>query len=60
MLFLTVRSEVVKKIKKKMKNYISKRNNVKTLNPWFFTGFTDAEGCFSISLIRNNQRKVGG
>ncbi len=43
-----------------MKNYISKRNNVKTLNPWFFTGFTDAEGCFSISLIRNNQRKVGG
>ena len=23
-----------------------------TLNPWFVTGYTDAEGCFMIDIIR--------
>jgi hypothetical protein len=42
-----------------MKNYISKRNNVKTLNPWFFTGFTDAEGCFAVNIIRDKEYRLG-
>jgi hypothetical protein len=30
-----------------------------TMDPWFVTGFADAEGCFSISLVRKNKLKVG-
>ena len=29
------------------------------LNPWFVTGFTDAEGCFLVSIVRSNKTKVG-
>jgi hypothetical protein len=29
------------------------------LNPWYFTGFTDAEGCFLISIRKNNTLKIG-
>lgn len=29
------------------------------LNPWFVTGFTDAEGCFSISIIKDPRYKAG-
>jgi len=29
------------------------------LNPWFITGFTDAEGSFSVIIDKNNQRKLG-
>ena len=29
------------------------------MNPGFFTGFTDAEGCFTISIVRNKEHKVG-
>jgi len=29
------------------------------LDPWFVTGFADAESCFSISLVRKNKLKVG-
>ena len=29
------------------------------LNPWFITGFTDAEGSFSVSIFKNNRRKIG-
>ena len=29
------------------------------INPWFATGFSDAEACFSISVIKNKERKVG-
>lgn len=28
------------------------------INPWFVTGFIDAEGCFSISIIRNKKLKT--
>ena len=27
--------------------------------PWFVTGFTDGEGCFYVSIIKNNKSKVG-
>jgi hypothetical protein len=29
------------------------------IDPWFITGFTDAEGCFSLSVVRNKKSKVG-
>lgn len=32
--------------------------NIK-LNPWFVSGFTDAEGCFEVYLAKNNKRTTG-
>jgi len=29
------------------------------LNPWFVTGFSDAEACFRILIQKNNKLKVG-
>jgi len=29
------------------------------LNPWWLTGFIDAEGCFRISVIKDNRYKTG-
>jgi hypothetical protein len=29
------------------------------LNPWFVTGFTDAEGTFTVVIVKDNHRKVG-
>jgi hypothetical protein len=29
------------------------------LNPWFITGFVDAEGCFSIGVYKNNKYEIG-
>lgn len=29
------------------------------INPWFVTGFVDGEGYFSISILRDNVRKIG-
>lgn len=29
------------------------------MNPWFVTGFSDAEACFTLSVVRNKERKVG-
>jgi hypothetical protein len=31
----------------------------KKLNPWFVTGFTDAEGCFSLGIYKKNKYKTG-
>lgn len=31
--------------------------NCSLLHPWFITGFTDAEGCFRISIINNKNYK---
>jgi hypothetical protein len=31
----------------------------KSLNPWYITGFTDAEGCFSISIAKSKKNKTG-
>lgn len=33
-------------------------NNFK-INPWFITGFTDAEGCFTVFIVRDNRYKTG-
>ena len=30
-----------------------------TMNPWFVTGFADAESCFTLSVVRNNKMKAG-
>ena len=32
-------------------------NNRNVLNPWFLTGFTDAEACFSIGIRQNAKLK---
>ena len=29
------------------------------IHPWFFSGFSDAEGCFTLVIIRNNELNVG-
>jgi hypothetical protein len=29
------------------------------LNPWFITGFVDAEGSFQISIVKNKELKIG-
>jgi len=29
------------------------------MDPWFVTGFADAEGCFSLSIVRNKERQSG-
>ena len=29
------------------------------MNPWFLTGFSDAEGCFVISVLQNKELKIG-
>jgi hypothetical protein len=29
------------------------------LNPWFITGFADAESCFTLSVVKNNKMKAG-
>lgn len=28
------------------------------LNPWFVTGFTDAEGCFYVGIVKSNRVKI--
>jgi len=33
--------------------------NVAVLNPYFVTGFSDAEGCFAIGLTKDSKRKTG-
>ena len=30
-----------------------------SLDPWFITGFTDGEGCFTLNLARNQKLKIG-
>lgn len=29
------------------------------LNPWFISGFTDAEGCFTLSIVKDHRSKTG-
>jgi hypothetical protein len=28
-------------------------------NPWFITGLTDAEGCFSVSIVKQKSSRLG-
>jgi len=41
------------------KNYLSTFNLQTNLNPWFVTGFTDAEASFTISIYKKNNLKLG-
>jgi len=45
---------------RKNKN-INMKNNIKNkiLHPYFITGFTDAEGCFHVSVVDKADQKVG-
>lgn len=36
-----------------------KTNDYRSLNPYFVTGFTDAEGCFIISIIKDSKMTLG-
>ena len=38
--------------------FSTKKQNIK-LDPWFITGFTDAEGCFSVLCMKNKKIKTG-
>ena len=29
------------------------------MEPWFLTGFTDGEGCFNITIYKDNRQKIG-
>lgn len=40
-------------------NLTSGENQQERLNPYWLTGFTDGEGCFSISIFKNNTLKSG-
>ena len=44
-------------------SYVRQQSNTvsgdKPLNPYFLTGFTDAEGCFSISVQKTTKTKIG-
>lgn len=35
------------------------RPNKFLINPWFISGFTDAEGCFTLFINRNNKHSIG-
>jgi len=44
----------------KTKTITGKSNvDINKLNPWFVTGFTDAEGCFGLYLNKNTKYKTG-
>ena len=47
-----------KQLNKKFYSSLSASNNIKNLNPWFITGFTDAEGCFTIKVQHNAKLKT--
>ena len=38
--------------------YIS-QTQTSGLDPWFVTGFTDGEGSFMISILKNSERRLG-
>ena len=33
--------------------------NLKLLNPWFITGFSDAEGCFMVDIVKSSTLRIG-
>jgi LAGLIDADG endonuclease len=39
------------------RNYTTNSNDA--LNPWFITGFSDAESSFSVSCFKNDKLKIG-
>ena len=45
-------------VSKQEKNIFEQKSDIK-LNPWFVTGFVDAEGCFAIGLFVSSNYKMG-
>ena len=41
----------------KIQNYTT--NNIIKLDPWFVTGFVDAEGCFTTAVVKDSKSKTG-
>lgn len=41
------------------KSIINEKRVKRILNPYFITGFSDAEGCFAIGLTKDSKRKTG-
>ena len=39
------------------RNYYSTVNN--SIHPAFITGFTDGEGCFNLTIYKDNRQKIG-
>ena len=51
--------EVNEKFNERRAKYNFKNNNSYYLNPYYITGFTDGEGCFSLSLYREKRMLTG-
>jgi hypothetical protein len=45
--------------KQLIKNFSTLQSSHAKLNPWFVTGFTDAEGSFTVMVDKNNKRTLG-
>jgi len=45
--------------KQLIKNFSTLQSLHNKLNPWFITGFTDAEGSFTVMVDKNNKRTLG-
>ena len=63
---LTFKSKILPRNNKRLFSTLS--NNVhnyntslvsSSLNPWFITGFSDAEGSFVVSIYKNKNSKLG-
>jgi hypothetical protein len=48
-------------IQKRLYSSISSQNMISqsTFNPWFITGFIDAEGSFMIQVRKNSKYRIG-
>jgi hypothetical protein len=46
-------------LSKQVNNIFGEKNSNIKLNPWFVTGFVDAEGCFAIGLFVSSNYKMG-
>ncbi len=55
----TVRRNFSNDSKFNKNDQLQKPSENQIINPFFFTGFVDGEGCFSLSIVRNNKFKVG-
>jgi hypothetical protein len=53
------RNYPIKNPSKQLKKNFSTFNYPSKIEPWFLTGFTDAEGSFTIIVDKNNKRKLG-
>lgn len=43
----------------KLDESLNKYNKDKKINPWYITGFTDAEGSFIVSFLNKKNNKTG-